>query len=598
MAATTFSDVTGTPIVAAWLNDVNMFTYSIDAYTGVDPTGATDSATAINAALIAASAAGYKTVRFTGNYTCASELVLVSNMRYEITGTLTITSSEYGIRIPNSATNIVIEGFGLGKIQGTYSRNGTGLGAGVSNIRIYGMDISGATIIGAGYSCGFFIDGVNSLHVDRNYFHGNGRGAISGSQADNADFIVYTSDSTDVNIGDYNRFVSTAVSFNLVIYNANSFTIGSCECGNARGGASNNKGYGILLYAAAGAGKVKNGRVNKPYVHDTQGSGIYLADVQDTVIESPICYNIAQTQSDVSIPVGGVAINGGYRNKINNPMVDTSGSNGIVITTPAADAGLDTGNNVNGGRVRNCTKYGYYARGVTDYISFLDINATDCAINFYSDSGATTARYMKVTGQVSFSKTGTSGARFENVSNSYIDLISVKNAQWGLIVNSGDGNVIRGVYTDNSTDTANTYDGVVNSSTNTEINIKSKNTSSTGQRYGLWNVGNYCNIHDCDLTRNQTDGIRQDGSGVTRIGNKLSTSATPGSTDGGVTLSSGTVTVTTDEVRTGDNILLLCITAGGTQGIVRVGTITNATSFVITSSSASDSSSYLWKIIH
>jgi len=64
----------------------------------------------------------------------------------------------------------------------------------------------------------------------------------------------------------------------------------------------------------------------------------------------------------------------------------------------------------------------------------------------------------------------------------------------------------------------------------------------------------------------------------------------------GATLSSGAVTVNTTAVATGDIILLSCTGAGGTQGIPRISSISSGTSFTITSSSASDSSTYSWII--
>ena len=74
---------------------------------------------------------------------------------------------------------------------------------------------------------------------------------------------------------------------------------------------------------------------------------------------------------------------------------------------------------------------------------------------------------------------------------------------------------------------------------------------------------------------------------------------------GTATLASGTVTVSTDEVLTGDRIRVTRTTAGGTTGVsLVIGTITNATSFVINavdaagSVVATDTSTVLWEIIH
>lgn len=64
----------------------------------------------------------------------------------------------------------------------------------------------------------------------------------------------------------------------------------------------------------------------------------------------------------------------------------------------------------------------------------------------------------------------------------------------------------------------------------------------------------------------------------------------------GAVLVGGTVTVNTTAAATGDIIFLNCTAAGGTQGIVRT-SISNGTSFTITSSNGADTSTYSWVIL-
>lgn len=66
------------------------------------------------------------------------------------------------------------------------------------------------------------------------------------------------------------------------------------------------------------------------------------------------------------------------------------------------------------------------------------------------------------------------------------------------------------------------------------------------------------------------------------------------------TLVGGTVTVSTTQVLTGDRIVLSRQTPGGTEGFLSAPTasITNATSFVINSSSGTDTSTVFWMIYH
>lgn len=67
---------------------------------------------------------------------------------------------------------------------------------------------------------------------------------------------------------------------------------------------------------------------------------------------------------------------------------------------------------------------------------------------------------------------------------------------------------------------------------------------------------------------------------------------------GSATLVAGTVTVSQAEIRTGDTVQLTRKSIGGTAGNITLGTITNATSFVINSDNAADTSVVFWEIVH
>jgi hypothetical protein len=64
------------------------------------------------------------------------------------------------------------------------------------------------------------------------------------------------------------------------------------------------------------------------------------------------------------------------------------------------------------------------------------------------------------------------------------------------------------------------------------------------------------------------------------------------------TLVAGTATVSTTEIRTGDRVRLTRQTLGGAVGHLSLGAITNGVSFVINSSSATETSTVFWEIVH
>ena len=63
-------------------------------------------------------------------------------------------------------------------------------------------------------------------------------------------------------------------------------------------------------------------------------------------------------------------------------------------------------------------------------------------------------------------------------------------------------------------------------------------------------------------------------------------------------MTAGSITISTTAVTSSSIIMLVHATVGGTQGILSVGTIVNGTSFVINSSSATDTGTVNWWIIN
>jgi parallel beta-helix repeat protein len=145
------------------------------------------------------------------------------------------------------------------------------------------------------------------------------------------------------------------------------------------------------------------------------------------------------------------------------------------------------------------------------------------------------------------------------------------------------------------------------------------NTKAFGGTYGIAvDGGNYNTIRDNDIDspgsgvslqgidgRKNPNGTRvlnnyltgrifDNGANSTKSGNIFST----GPVSGKATLLAGTVTINTAEVQTGDNIILSRSIAGGGVGHLSVGTIAAGISFVINSSSTTDTSTIFWEIRH
>lgn len=167
----------------------------------------------------------------------------------------------------------------------------------------------------------------------------------------------------------------------------------------------------------------------------------------------------------------------------------------------------------------------------------------------------------------------------------------------GANSNAAEGNTI---YKCGQTTDA-TYDGIRVESGSDDNFIHGNHVARSGtnqQKYGI-NISS----SDCDRTivtgnncssGGKTAAINDAGTSSRVVGNTRST----GPLNGRAVLVAGTVTVSTAEVLSGDNIVLTRVVAGGTAGNLSVGTITAATSFVINSDNSSDTSTIYWEIRH
>lgn len=158
-----------------------------------------------------------------------------------------------------------------------------------------------------------------------------------------------------------------------------------------------------------------------------------------------------------------------------------------------------------------------------------------------------------------------------------------------------------GIQANNTTNTASTHGIAVGSGISdwrvSNCHIGNIGLSGGHQKYGISiaaGTGHTYTITDNTFIDNETGAINDLIGSATRRGNKLSI----GSQQGRAVLISGTTTVSTSEIQTADNVHLTPVAVGGIQGMLTVGTITAGTSFVIDSSSGTDTSTIFWEIVH
>ena len=566
---------------------------------GADPTGAAPSTLAFNNAV----SAGFGSVYVpAGTYTISGPVNLASNIA--MTGVigesiLNLSVPDWGLKIPSGATDIAISGL---VFMGTASRViGTlNAAAQVARIRVYDCLFSNTLTAAAGYASGVFLDGVVDAWIENNRFSMTGLGPQD--TAANCEILIYIATgvgNSRLHIAN-NNCASTGISYHITAFNTSDSVISGNYCAGAVGsGVSNTTGYGISLYESGGLLPVARNVVADNVIKNTGGSAIYGAGSGNTFsnlsITGNVCDSNGLTQSAATLTPAAISVNTAIGLTITGNMISNQTQYGIASIVNSDVV-------ISGNQLNACANGGVFLRSGATRTVVESNELTACSPGITTDNVGTRSQCSFVGNLINATSGGNAGMLFYPMSDSIISQNVIMNSSGhGINLSGGARNVIAdNVVKDSSVGAANTNDGIVNAATNTIISgNKSGNTAGTTQRYGLNSSGAYCTIMDNDLTQNQTSGYLLSGAALQIRGNRVAQSATPGATQGTtVAMTAGTVTVTTNEVLSGDLIMLTRQVTGGTPGSLVVGTVTGGTSFVINSSSGTDTSTVGWEIIH
>jgi hypothetical protein len=167
-----------------------------------------------------------------------------------------------------------------------------------------------------------------------------------------------------------NRCLSTGVKQNILCADCSNLTIEGNECSGASGDTSSNVngGYGIVVYTKAHDPiqhychdiVVANNRVSA-----TQGNGIYLQNCQRAAVTGNQIHDVASTQIDNDLAVGGISCSESTDVSIAGNTITTSGRDGIVFSTNS-DAGTAA---ITGNTVTSAASIGIHLRGPASRVS-------------------------------------------------------------------------------------------------------------------------------------------------------------------------------------------------------------------------------------
>jgi len=156
----------------------------------------------------------------------------------------------------------------------------------------------------------------------------------------------------------------------------------------------------------------------------------------------------------------------------------------------------------------------------------------------------------------------------------------------------GANGITRGIYLNQTLTAVADFRGIENA--------YSKSSAKGIYQSGANTTNNFVGATGFGATTAPTDKVEITGNlALLTAGNKLKI-ATGSNASAGVSgaMTAGTITISTTAVTASSLIYLTHASVGGTVGVLSVGTITAGTSFVINSSSASDTSTVNWWIVN
>lgn len=500
------------------------------------------------------------------------------------------------------ATNIVfnVSGNGIGgsgcsrvtianlRISGTSGRavaftNG-------SDIAVRGCWISGATVAN-GPSSGIFFQDVNDSVIEENHLNGNGLGPSAGDTS--LDILVNGSSSRNQIVG--NIATSTSVQMNIGVQTSasgqtcddnkivNNHASGAIAnlADPANNVAANTKwGYGIMVYYYGTP--PRRTVVSGNTIRNTQGIGIYVNGLSTVVANNTLDNNCTTVAGHgaASITVYSTA-----------PHCTITG-NTIRNFKQAAIRALAGFTTITSNTITSNASASETAHGI--HISTHDDVANPEGIivanNIITD----------VTGG------GNQGIFADRCKSPTVSNNSIGSCQsHGIRMSScSRGSIVNNSIANGGGSVPGSYSGIlIDGGTDVIASLNTVYGASFG--YGISNSCTRAHITNNNLYGSGSSaiaGINDTGTNTFRRGNQFSSDPLSGI----ATLSNGTVTINSTEIKTGDIVRATHVQLGGaTVGVMLVrGTIVNGTSFVINSVGTSgqivtsDSSIIEWEIVH
>lgn len=302
--------------------------------------GSHDDTAAIRAALAAAAVNGGQVLVPPGTYKITGQLLIPSKVRLKGYGAASvvncsgfIAASGAGDTTPYAVYGAAVSDASIEDLTFTGGNAFAIFFSGGARVAVRRVEVTGAgTVLGPNnYAGGIGFAGTNDITCEDNYCHGNGIGGDSPRYFD-IQLNGPGQFSHRVKICG-NRCESTTVHFNIGMFDADYVLVEDNHCTGALNNSGNNSGYGILMYRslAYGIGTTMVVVFMNNAVHDTQGTAYYLKEVYYFRCHHNYAADVATTQDDATLAVGGVVVNNSLEGIVDANVILRSGKAGISI---------------------------------------------------------------------------------------------------------------------------------------------------------------------------------------------------------------------------------------------------------------------------
>lgn len=598
---------------------------------GATGNGSTDDTGALRAAIAAAASLPVPASVYvaSGTYKLSSTVALANPMTLSGDGTASVllfNVSDVGLEVASSnvtVQNLTITGATASRVVAIAGPQGPADGGAappISDVTVRGCVVSGGTLDAVlGEPSGIWLFNVTNVWIEDNTLSGNGDGNTT--YAHGADIFFTSSMGPVPCVGVHvtgNSCTSTAAPFGIALFNVVQSVVSGNYVANMCLTDSDVGGYGILVSSSTSDTYLSD-RISivDNEISNTAGSGIYLKLTGSASIVGNTCYNTCISQSDVSLNVGGIAIDDGMVTITGN-VIRTSGKAGISFgqgSLPSWSTGFAVSSNVcvgcyngiqirgargfsiHGNTINTCT-YGGIVGGIVDSGVIADNYITGCGqygIIMQTDSVTTMVR-TAITGNV-VTSAGYSG----------ITLYGTLPTSPLNFDNTVTGNVVMDCGTHASGITASFGIDARGLARSVISNNRVGNSTSTYQDYGIGEGGisGYPQLGN-SVTNNSVAGnvttALYVGSATFHKENwqtAVLTTPTTSQMNGVVNLTGTTpVSISNPEAQLGDSILVSRVSVSGTLGHISATVVSGTPNAIQIVSTGSETSAVYWEIVH